>query len=199
MKGATVVIARLARFGMSALAVGYVCAATATADGLVRPATGGSRAQGSGSDKTCSGKLSANVISPLPTPPVIRVHITDASSANISLGERFKAGMTAAGAKLADNGVLTMELATSITGATDASGAAGMVSPEFGLVGRMPVGGEPPVLTMSISLMDTTLAQIDWIAYVNCKIKVADLGDVAQDLGFAIGRAIGQTFPPRPL
>ena len=150
-------------------------------------------------DKSCVGMLSGNEISPLPKPAIIRVHITDASSANVSLGERFKTGLAAGGANLSDTGSVTMELATSITGASEGSSGTGAVSPEFGRVGRLQMGADKPVLTMSISLMDTNLAQIDWVGYVNCKIQVGDLGAVAQDLGYAIGRSIGQTFSPRPL
>jgi hypothetical protein len=150
-------------------------------------------------DRSCIGKLSGSMIDTLPHPAVINVHITDASPANVALGERFKAGMRAGGAMLSDTGPVTMELATSITGLPAGTSGTGAVSPEFGQVGNLQGSPEPPVLTMSISLMDTTQAQIDWVGYVNCRISTSDMGAVAQDLGYAIGRSIGQDFSPRPL
>lgn len=149
--------------------------------------------------KACTGMLSGNLISPLPTPTLLRIHVTDSSPANVALADRFKAGLTTGGALLSDTGGVAMEFATSITGAPEAATGTGAVSPEFGLVGRLPVGGEPPALTMSISLMDIHLAQIDWVGYVTCKIRVPELSDVVYQLGVAIARSIGQTFPPRPL
>lgn len=150
-------------------------------------------------DQTCVGTLSGNLISPLPKQPAILLHVSDASAANVALAERFKNGMRAAGVTLSDTGGVTMELATSILGGASATSGTGTVSPEFGLTGTLAKSAEDAVLTMSISLMDTTLAQIDWVGYVNCKIRTTDLGQMAQDLGYAVGKSIGQTFPPRKL
>lgn len=166
-----------------------LCAATAVMAGT-RPALAA---------PSCAGTLSGNLISPLPRPTSLQVHITDASAANIALGERFKDGLRAAGATIADNGQVTMEFASSITGLPVQSNTSGAVSPEFGQVGRLPLGPEPPVLTMSISLVDNREAQIDWVGYISCKIHSADMNVVAHDLGIAVGRSIGQNFAPRPL
>ena len=156
-------------------------------------------AHGAAAAPSCTGTVSGNLIDPLPKPPSIVVHITDASPENLALGERFKAGLTAAGAVLSDTGNVTMEFATSITGAGDSSSASSAVSPEFGFAGNLPASKDPPVLTMSISVMDTKLAQIDWVGYINCKVRVRDLAAVVYDLGNSVGRSLGKTFPPRPL
>jgi hypothetical protein len=152
---------------------------------------------------SCSGTYSATALNPLPMPNVVQYNAGAEGQTATAIANQFIAGMQSAGMAFAGQPTTQMNLTGSVSPASNTQGAsatAGTYS-GFGWAAQTSPGAAPIIggtLRLSITLTDMRAATMDWLGNLTCIVGTNDKGQLAQELGAAIGRTIGQNFNERP-
>ena len=158
--------------------------------------------------ETCTGTIGTSLLHPLPSPLVIAAERPLQDAPNPELTQRFVAGMRAAGAELGQSGNVTASMSAEVTPPTSAlatrsRGPSRTYSNFDWMMGEPGTSTHPDmtgsVLMMSMQLMDNASATISWLATIQCTIQTNDAGALAEELGRAIGGAVGKGYVSRPL
>ena len=159
---------------------------------------------------TCTGEVSATLLSPLPAPLVVGLHLMDNSPRNIELANRFKAGLKQAG--IVTDGKPTVQLTMNVTVMTQAPNNAAPIPLQDdnwmngGLAPSLPdqsrLGGNrqspgPTTLLMRAEIRRTPADRVAWVAVLQCTEIGDDQPARAYDLGTVIGATIGQRVDQR--
>jgi hypothetical protein len=153
---------------------------------------------------SCSGVISATLLSPLPAPLVVGLELMDNSPRNIDLANRFKAGLKQAG--ITTDGAPTVQMSMNVTVMSQAPNNAAPVPLQDdnwmngGLAPSLPdqsrVGGNrqspgPTTLLMRAEIRRTPADRVAWVGVLQCTENGDDQLARAYDLGKVIGAAIG--------
>jgi len=161
---------------------------------------------------SCTGVISATLLSPLPAPLVVGLQLMDDSPRNIELANRFKAGLKHAG--ITTEGPPTVQMTMNVTVMSQApnNGAPvplqddnwmnGGLAPS--LPGESRVGGNrqspgPTTLLMRAEIRRTAADRVAWVGVLQCTENGNDQMARAYDLGTVIGAAIGQRVDQKRL
>jgi hypothetical protein len=166
---------------------------------------------------TCEGTYAATLLQPLPTPMVVGLDVRDDSPANRRMADRFLAGLREAGVAVGAPPNVLLTISSSRLGVTSGQQGGGAEEDLPDLAGieegglqptapglpnlPRPTGlpSRPRLLGMRIEATAGQTMQIVWVASVQCRIIGTDDGQRAQDMGRAIGAALGQRIERRPL
>jgi hypothetical protein len=166
---------------------------------------------------TCEGSYAATLLQPLPAPMVVGLDLRDDSPANRRLADRFLAGLREAGVTVGTPANVVLQISMGYrnrfgdgqaeAGAgpgtenySDLQGGLQPVAPDLP-EDRLSSPGQAPqtLLTLRLEAAAGPTKQIVWSANVQCRIIGSDDGLRAQDIGRALGGAIGQRVDRRPL
>ncbi len=155
---------------------------------------------------TCAGTIQTSSLHPLPKPMVVSGATSVANSANPELTRRFVQGLQRAGITVAEeDGNVTLNIAVSVTAPRGSSVKSGQyegfdwVSGEPIAGGQMVPGIRSTTLALSAVMSDNVAITQSWLATIDCKVRTDDPGALAEDLGYAIGRAVGSDMERKPL
>jgi hypothetical protein len=165
---------------------------------------------------TCDGSYAATLLQPLPTPMVVGLDVRDDSPANERLAARFLAGLREAGVTVGEPPNVVLHIGTLRVSGGGREQAGETYTPysewsgeEGGLQRDVPgVFGTPlatrtpaaaPLLTLRIEATAGQAPRIAWVVAIQCQIVGSDDGARAQEIGRAIGPALGQRVERRPL
>ncbi len=155
---------------------------------------------------TCAGTIQTSSLHPLPQPMVVSGATSVANSANPELTKRFVEGLQRAGVTVADEGGnVTLNIAVSVTAPRGSDVKSGQyegfdwVSGEPLAAGQHVPGIRSTTLAMSAVLSDNTAITQSWLATIDCQVRTDDPGALAEDLGYAIGRAVGSNMDRKQL
>jgi len=162
---------------------------------------------------TCDGSFAASLLQPLPTPMVVGLDIPDDSPANLRMAARFLAGLGEAGVAVGahPNVLLHVSYRESGSGLADqgeqefsdpADTGGGIEYTEPKVSGSLFTGqGRPEraLLSLRVEATEGQTTRTSWVASVQCRIIGTDDGQLAQDLGRAIGAALGKRLERGPL
>jgi hypothetical protein len=171
---------------------------------------------GAAATQTCQGTYVATPLQPLPPRIVVGLDIHDRSSRNLKLAERFLAGVRESGVAVGAEPNVLLHVDTSRLGDSSSRqnrGAEQNYAELSGVQGGMQHGlpalptnrfaaprptPAPPILFLRVDATEGNSPRILWVASVQCGITSPDEGRLAQDLGRAIGGALGQRIERRP-
>ncbi len=166
---------------------------------------------------TCEGTYSATSLRPLPEHIVVGLDIRDRSAVNMRLAERFLAGITKAGFDVGEEPNVLLHVGVSrsqrslsesnspyMRNSRELSGLQGgiRISPPAIPNTRIGTLRSPPSLPPLHLRVDATAKQstrVAWTAVLQCQRIGNDDGALAEDLGRAIGNALGKRIDVSPL
>lgn len=166
---------------------------------------------------SCRGTYAAFLLHALPARPVVALDVRDASPRNQGLADRFLAGMREAGIATGTDPNVTLHVTSSqIIETAGGSGrrperrAAGLSALQSGNLRSRPAmpsnritapapGRAPPMLDLRVDAIRRNESRVSWFASVQCRATGTDRGQLAQDLGRVIGRALGKRIERRSL
>jgi hypothetical protein len=187
--------------GPTAPGVRGTCARAACALGLLLGMMTHAAAAGS-----CAGTIQTSSLHPLPKPMVVSGATSIANSPNPELTRRFVEGLQRAGVTVAEEGGnVTLNIAVSVTGPPGSSVKSGQYE-GFGWVSGEPIAAgqtvpaiRSTILALSAVLSDDVAITQSWLATIDCKVQTDDPGELAEDLGYSIGRAFGSDMERKRL
>lgn len=166
---------------------------------------------------TCDGTYAAFLLHALPQRPVVRLDVRNTAPANQRLADRFLAGMREAGVSTGANPDVTLHVTTSVS-IDNAGGsnrrperrAAGLSALQSGNLpsrqvmprGRLRTPSQArsaPLLELDVDAIRRTETRVSWRVSVHCRPTGTDRGQLAQDLGLVVGRALGRRIERRGL
>jgi len=178
---------------------------------------------------SCVGRYSAALISALPVPTVVAVDVPDSTPTNPNLVQAFTRGMTEAGQNTGSPPTAKLALTYQITGQGSGGGGNDSRDPPGGAAGGWSnwsgsnapwlQGGETaalpgipsydmfapkPAVQSALLFMRAELQPVGsntpaWIATLQCTLQPVDNQQLAYQLGYLIGGAIGKRIDNNPL
>jgi len=179
--------------------------------------------------ESCVGRYSAALINALPVPTVVGVDIPDSTPTNPGLVQAFTQGMKEAGQNTGTPPTAKLSLTWQVTGQGGGGGSDGGSNPPGGTAGGWSnwsgsnapwlQGGETAALPgipsydmfapkqaaqsallfLRAQLQPTGSGEPVWIATLQCTLQPVDNQQLAYQLGYLIGGAIGKRVDNRPL
>lgn len=173
-------------------------------------------AHGAMANQTCQGSYTATLLNPLPKQVVVGLDVRVGSPRNRQLADRFLAGVRNAGVAVGTQPNVLLHITTSRLGDTSSRPSAGARRkyPESsGLVGAQPVlpplpstgltaprsASTPPLLFMRVDATVGNASRVSWLAALQCRMIGSDEGQLAEDLGQVVGKALGHRIERQPL
>lgn len=167
---------------------------------------------------TCPGTYAATLLHPLPTRIVVDLDIHDRSQRNLMLADRFLMGVRDAGVAVGQDSTVLLHVSTSRLGDDGSRSGAGPERsypelyglagggmqralpplPSRGIAAPRPQPASAPLLVLRVDATEGKATRISWIATVQCQIAGTDEGLLAQELGRAIGGALGKRIERQP-
>jgi hypothetical protein len=155
---------------------------------------------------TCAGTMQTSSLHPLPNPMVVMGATSVANSATPGLTRRFVEGLQRAGITVAeDGGNVTLNIAVAVTAPRGSNVQSGQyegfnwVSGEPLDPGQRVPGIRSTTLSLSAVVSDNVAITQSWVATIECQVQTDDPGALAEDLGYAIGRAFGTNLDRKRL
>jgi hypothetical protein len=149
----------------------------------------------------CSGTLSGSPLRPIAKPIVISLTHRLDSTANPELAKQFLAGIQGAGVSVvpAGQGTTTLDLSFLLHGKRkgtyhDLTWMRG--SPASAELNSSLQGSH---IDVTIYARDAASRGLVWTGVISCTIQSSDGGALAEGLGAAVGRSLGQSIPKRAL
>ncbi len=149
----------------------------------------------------CSGTISGSPLRPIAKPVVVSMEHPIDSTANPDLAKQFLVGVEAAGVSVVPKGqgTTTLDLSFLLQGKQrgtyrDLSWMRG--APVSGAVKSSLQGSH---IDITIYARDAGSRSLVWTGAIACTIQTDDMAALAEGLGGAVGRALGQSVPKAPL
>jgi hypothetical protein len=172
-------------------------------------------ASGASATQTCQGSYTAALLQPLPAHVVAGLDVRDHSPRNLTLADRFLAGLRDAGVSVGAQPNVLLHITTSRLGdtSTQPNRAAAQASEFPGLQGGPQIGlpalpatgfiaprtpPAPPLLFMQVNATVAGSTRVAWLASLQCQMIGSDEGQLSEDLGRVIGSTLGQRSERRP-
>ena len=149
--------------------------------------------------ETCSGTLSGSPLRPITNPMMVSLERTIDSTANPELTKQFLLGIQGAGVSVVPKGqgTTTLDLSFLLQGKQrgtyrDLSWMRGLPASE-----NVKSSLQGSHLDVTIYARDATSRSLVWTGAIACTIQTDDMAALAEGLGTAVGRTLGQTIPKR--
>jgi hypothetical protein len=150
---------------------------------------------------TCTGTYITSALEKIPPSTTVGIDPRERTPTSMAAGERFLAGMQAAGARVQENSDLRLRLVFSViegmTSKTSEVPADAEVYNDFTWLDpslRLKTT-QPGSIVLTAQVMNVSTAAISWLASIRCDIHTSDGGALAEDLGRVVGASLWKTVP----